>query len=233
MLLTIYIPTFQRPELADCLASILPQLTDGVRLIVSDNDPEQSARKYCQDARVLYSNNFQNVGADGNCLRSITSTLDDYLWVFGDDDIMLPNAIKTTLQMMNGQDRIIHIGERHGEVTAGFEGSTAEWMDALNDKSMIVASTLCSMNVWRRDKLNAFSGVRGLDSRNVMCWAGLDALTVTVANQPYVRVGRNHPYDFPYFTQSMNLYLAALRIHHGNKTPFTMSDANRWNYTNT
>ncbi|MFZ9885471.1 MAG: glycosyltransferase family 2 protein [Ilumatobacteraceae bacterium] len=232
MRLTIYIPTFQRGELVNCLESILPQLNDQARLIVSDNDPEQSARKYCQDARILYSHNFLNVGADGNCLRSLNFTNDDYLWVFGDDDIMLPGAIEATLNMMNGQDRIIHLGERHGEVTAGFNGTTADWMAALEDKSMVVASTLCSMNVWRREALDAANGIRGLDTRNVMCWAGLDAMTVTVADTPHVHVGRNHPYPFPDFIRSMDLYLVALRSRHGNKTPFTMRDANRWNYAN-
>lgn len=232
MKLTIYIPTYQRPELSACLESILPQLTPDCRLLVSDNDPEQSARPLCQDARILYSHNFLNVGADGNCLRSLNYTYDDYLWVFGDDDIMLPGAIKATLNMMNGQDRIIHVGERHGEVNFGFDGLIADWMDGLQDKSMVVASTLCTMNVWRTAILDAAKGVRGLDTRNVMCWAGIEAKNVTVANQPYVRVGREHPYPFPYFTRSMDEYIIAMRIRCGNKQPFTMRDANRWNYTN-
>jgi glycosyltransferase involved in cell wall biosynthesis len=232
MRLTIYIPTFQRLELAACLESILPQLTDDCRLIVSDNDPEQSARQYCQDARILYSHNYLNVGADGNCLRSLACTDDEYLWVFGDDDIMLPNAINATLAMMQGQDRIVHVGEQHGEVPFGFDGTTADWMDSVQDKSMVVASTLCSMNVWRTAILDAAQGIRGLDTRNVMCWAGINAHTTTVANQPYVRVGRGHPFPFPYFTRSMNMYLAALRLRVGNQIPFTMQDANNWNYTN-
>jgi hypothetical protein len=105
-------------------------------------------------------------------------------------------------------------------------------MDALKDKSMVVASTLCSMNVWRREALDAANGIRGLDTRNVMCWAGLDAMTVTVADTPYVNVGRNHPYPFPDFIRSMDLYLVAMRSRHRNKTLFTMRDANRWNYAN-
>ena len=232
MRLTIYIPTFQRGELVNCLESILPQLNDQARLIVSDNDPEQSARRYCQDARILYSHNFLNVGADGNCLRSLNFTNDDYLWVFGDDDIMLEGAIDETLKLMRGQDRIIHVGDRHGEVPFGFDGSTAEWVDGLADKSMVVASTLCSMNVWRTQALDAMQGIRGLDSRNVMCWAGVGAASVTVASRPLVRVGRSHPYPFPWFTRSMDHYLMALRVHHGCQSRFTMRETNHWNYTN-
>jgi len=232
MQLTIYIPTYQRPELSACLESVLPQLTDSCRLIVSDNDPECSARVLCQDARILYSYNHLNVGADGNCLRAITATSDDYVWVFGDDDIMLPGAVAATLGMLNGQDRIIHVGERHGEVPFGFNGTTREWVDGLVDKSMVIASTLCTMNVWRTKALDAMLGVKGLDTRNVLCWAGLHAATVTVATEPFVRVGREHAFPFPGFHRTMDNYLLGLRSYHGCGSRFTMRDANRWNYTN-
>lgn len=232
MRLTIYIPTYQRPELRACLDSILPQLTDDCKLLVSDNDPEASARPLCQDYRIVYSANHMNVGADANCLRGITTAASEYLWVFGDDDIMLPGAIKATLNMINGQDRIIHVGVRHGEIGFGFNGTTAEWIDSLQDKSMIVASTLCSMNVWRVDALNPYDGIRGLDTRNVMCWAGIKTATVTVANQPYVEVGRNHPFPFPEFHNSMERYLLGYRNTSGCTSKFTMREANNWNYTN-
>lgn len=232
MRLTVYIPTYRRPELRACLDSILPQLTDDVHLIVSDNDPEQSARPLCQDWRILYSYNHLNVGADANCLRGLTAAGTDYLWVFGDDDIMLPDAIQTTLGMMRGQDRIIHVGDSHGEVTFGFDGTTADWMDSLQDKSMVVASTLCSVNVWRVAALDPYDGIRGLDTRNVLGWAGMRTNTVTVANQPYVRVGRENPFPFPEFHNSMDRYLVGYRNHAGCRSRFTMRDANNWNYTN-
>jgi glycosyltransferase involved in cell wall biosynthesis len=231
MRLTIYIPTFQRPELRTCLDSILPQLTDDCRLIVSDNDPQQSARPLCQDHRILYIYNHLNVGADANCLRGITSASTEYVWVLGDDDIVLPGAIEATLDMLQGQDRIIHVGERHGEVTFGFDGTTAQWMDSLTDKSMIVASTLCSVNVWRVQALSLYDGIRGLDTRNVLCWAGMHTKTVRVANQPYVAVGCNHPFPFPEFGNSMDRYLLGYRNSAGTSSRFTMREANHWNYT--
>jgi glycosyltransferase involved in cell wall biosynthesis len=231
MRLTVYIPTYQRPEIQTCLDSILPQLTDDCRLIVSDNDPEQSARPHCQDARILYIYNYLNVGADANCLRGITAAATEYVWVFGDDDMMLPGAIRATLDMMRGQDRIIHVGEQHGEVTFGYDGTVADWMDALTDKSMIVASTLCSVNVWRVEALSAYDGIRGLDTRNVLCWAGLHTKTVTVANQPYVKVGKSNPYPFPGFIPSMDRYLIGYRNTSSCDSVFTMRDANHWNYT--
>lgn len=232
MRLTIYVPTFKRPELRACLDSILPQLNESCRLIVSDNDPEASARPMCQDHRILYSRNYLNVGADANCLRGITSCSTEYLWVFGDDDIMLPGAIDATLQLLNGQDRIIHVGDRHGEVTFGFNGTTAQWLDSLGDKSMVVASTLCTMNVWRLAALDPYDGIRGLDSRNVMCWAGMKTQTVTVLDKPYVTVGRSHPFPFPYFEKSMERYLLGYRMASSCESKFSITKANHWNYVN-
>lgn len=232
MRLTIYIPTYQRPELRACLDSILPQLTDDCKLLVSDNDPAQSARPLCQNHRILYFSNHLNVGADGNCLRSITVSNSDYLWVFGDDDIMLPGAIEATLNMLNGQDRIVHVGEQHGEVTFGFNGTTAEWMDSLRDKSMIVASTLCTMNVWRLAALDPYYGIMGLDTRNVMCWAGVKTATVSVASKPYIKVGKEHLFPFDGFAKTMDRYLIAYRAAANHEPRFTLQDANNWNYVN-
>jgi len=232
MRLTVYVPTFQRPELRACLDSILPQLTADCNLVVSDNDPDKSARPLCQDHRIVYSSNHINVGADGNCLRGITAAAGEYLWVFGDDDIMLPGAVEATLTMLRGQDRIVHVGDRHGETSFGFDGTTADWIDGLGDKSMVVASTLCSMNVWRVAALSAHDGIRGLDTRNVLCWAGLGTATVTVADRPFVQVGRSHPFPFPEFGVSMDRYLLAYRNRCGCRSRFTMRDANNWNYTN-
>ena len=232
MRLTIYIPTFQRPELRTCLDSILPQLNESCRLIVSDNDPDGSARPLCQDHRIVYSRNWLNVGADGNCLRGITCCSTEYLWVFGDDDVMLPGAVEATLKLLRGQDRIIHVGDRHGEVNFGFDGTTAQWMDSLADKSMVVASTLCTMNVWRVAALDPYDGIRGLDSRNVVCWAGMKTKTVTVVDRPYVTVGRGHPFPFPNFHKSMEQYLLGYRSASGCESRFSIAEANHWNYVN-
>ncbi len=46
MKLTIAVPTFRRPGmLAECIDSLVPQLQDGVEILVIDNDPAASARQ--------------------------------------------------------------------------------------------------------------------------------------------------------------------------------------------
>jgi glycosyltransferase involved in cell wall biosynthesis len=233
MKLTIYIPTYRRHELAACLESIIPQLTADVELYVSDNDPEQSGYAICQEyPQVQYLWNYLNVGADANCLLGVLHGNADYVWVFGDDDIMLPGAVEATLDAINGQDRIIHVGERHGEAPFGFDGDIAVLLDKLDDKSFVVASTLCTMNVWRRDIMDLHAGVRSLDTRNVLAWAGLGAQSVTVMSQSYIRVGRENQTFFPHFEKSMYEYLSSLFYLARPEQEFALTSALHWNYNN-
>ena len=94
MLLTIYIPTFKRLDIGPCLESIVPQIVDGVELIVSDNDPdgfaEPFARKFPQ---VQYSKRLKNIDGDPNVFRGVTQGTGKYVWVFGDDDTMFPGTV--------------------------------------------------------------------------------------------------------------------------------------------
>ncbi len=233
MNLTIYIPTYRRHELTACLDSIIPQLNSRCELYVSDNDPEQSAYSVCQEyPHVNYMWNYLNIGADGNCLRGLVTGQGEYVWVFGDDDIMLPGAIEATFEMMDGCDRIIHVGDRHGEIPFGFSGHMSDLLDKLDDKSFIVASTLCSMNVWKRAIMDPSLGITALDTRNVLCWAGLEAANINVANKPYLQVGRDNQTFFPHFMQSINEYLINLNMEVQPEEGFTMTAANHWNYNN-
>lgn len=90
MLLTIYIPTYKRDSLDDCLNSIIYQSNSDIEIIVSDNDQDGYAKdiaykykNYVSD----YSIRKQNIGCDGNCLHGITAGSGDYVWVIGDDDV--------------------------------------------------------------------------------------------------------------------------------------------------
>lgn len=234
MMLTIYIPTYKRHELRACLESITPQLNYDVEVWVSDNDPERSAQVVCDDfPQVKYRSNHLNIGADGNCLRGMVTGRGDYVWVVGDDDLLLPGAVEATLGMCDGViDRIIHVGDKHGEAPFGFEGTMAQMMDRINDKSFIVASTLCTMNVWRRSVLDPYLGLTGLDTRNVLCWAGMYATNIVVPYKPFVQVGRDNLTFFPHFGKTMEKYLDVLQTYDLPEQAFGMAAANHWNYNN-
>ena len=232
MPLTIYIPTYKRESVVQCVESIVNQFTNDIELIISDNDQDASAgdllypyKEYITE----YSVRKQNIGCDGNCLHGLTSGTGEYVWVLGDDDIILPGAIDTILSMLDGTDRIMQFAPYSGEVTPGFSGTMSELITTLNDKSFLIAATLASMNVWRRDAMDFRTGVKHLDSRNVLAWAGLNCKTVSIPNSPTVLVNDTNLFEFKDFEQVMSEYSDALADANSVER-FNFYNANKWTF---
>jgi len=234
MKLTIYIPTYKRESLDACLNSIASQYSDNIEIIVSDNDQDGFARNIVDKYKNYineYSIKKQNIGCDGNCLYGITAGSGEYVWVVGDDDIILPGAVDTILLMLDGTDRIMQFAPYSGEVIPGFHGTMNGLITALNDKSYLIAATLVSVNVWKRDVMNFKTGVMHLDSRNVLAWAGIDCKTVSIPNVPTVLVNDTNFFQFKDFDNVMFEYFDALSDANSVKG-FTFYNANRWNFVN-
>jgi len=232
MKLTIYIPTYKRDSLDACLGSIVSQYNENLEIIVSDNDQDGYANniaiKY-RDYIAEYSVRKQNIGCDGNCLYGIVSGSAEYVWVIGDDDVLLPGAIDTIIPMLNGVDRVMQFAPYSGEVIPGFSGTIAELINRLNDKSFLIAATLASMNVWRRDVMDYRLGIKNLDSRNVLGWSGLNCKTVSIPTAPTVLVNDTNLFEFKDFDTVMFEYSDALASANGVER-FTFYNANRWNF---
>ncbi|MDB5002306.1 MAG: hypothetical protein JWQ34_531 [Mucilaginibacter sp.] len=103
--LTIAIPTYNRKEpLINTLNKLLPQLNDNCFLLIIDNHSDVFVSDYAIDliekhAQVNYEliRNRVNVGGNCNILRCFEYCKTDWLWVLGDDDELLPNAVETIL----------------------------------------------------------------------------------------------------------------------------------------
>lgn len=231
MMLTIYIPTYQRPDSLNQLLSVVaPQITDGVEIIVSDNDGD-AAPIVARYSHVQYIKRWQNIGCDGNCLAGLSEGSGEYVWVLGDDDLPSGDAVEYILGELGIVDRLILTAERSGEYPAGFLGTMTDLYHQLTDKSFLVASTLCSMNVWRYGAMDAVLGLRHLDSRNVLAWAGLNCNTVKVADRPTMTVNRTNLTSFNGWASTMNQYVLSLCSAIGVQ-PASLRAFNKWNYTN-
>jgi hypothetical protein len=73
------------------------------------------------------------------------------------------------------------------------------------------------------------TGVRHLDSRNVLAWAGLNCKTVSIPSVPTVLVNDTNLFDFKDFDTVMFEYSDALADANGVDR-FTFYNANRWNF---
>jgi abequosyltransferase len=124
-LLTIAIPTYNRREYLTQLLTILaPQLADEsrVELIVSDNASADDTTAVVASFRegglaLTYSRNDTNVGPDANFIRCYEMARGEYVWIFGDDDIIVPGGLREVLSRLETRKfDILHIQAR------GFRG---------------------------------------------------------------------------------------------------------------
>lgn len=110
--LTIAVPTYNRSSnLALLLGVLAHELVSepSVELIISDNcspdDTPNVVEQFIQAGlRCRYIRNAHNIGPDLNFLQCFNSATGDFVWIFGDDDILLPGSIATILGLIDGQD---------------------------------------------------------------------------------------------------------------------------------
>jgi len=102
-LLTIAIPTYNRAPLLDlCLGRIVDQARESheeIEVLVSNNASTDNTRdiitRYLKIyPNLRYSENFKNCGPDFNIAKCFSLARADYVWIFSDDDLLLPRAIE-------------------------------------------------------------------------------------------------------------------------------------------
>lgn len=100
-LLTICIPTYNRAaHLANCLNSIILcnlQSDFKFQVCVSDNNSNDETENVIRHAQsiidIKYHRNACNLGVARNFLNVVSMADGDFVWLIGDDDLLMPNAI--------------------------------------------------------------------------------------------------------------------------------------------
>jgi glycosyltransferase involved in cell wall biosynthesis len=105
-LLSICVPTYNRAErLRVMLQALLPQVAeqpDKIEVWISDNASNDKTVQIVEEARTLaplyYSRNESNLGVIKNIIK-LTNQLaqGEYVWLLGDDDLLLPGALARVL----------------------------------------------------------------------------------------------------------------------------------------
>jgi abequosyltransferase len=111
-LLTIAVPSYNR---AGCLKELLRVLSDQVKneprveLLISDNASPDETPSVVRDfvARglpVRYMRNTVNIGPDANFLQCFEQARGKYVWLFSDDDLIVPGGIAKILAYCEAAD---------------------------------------------------------------------------------------------------------------------------------
>ena len=124
-LLTIAIPTYNRSRyLRRLLDSLRPQLEEEenrkfcIELLISDNaSPDGTPallEGYRHSGLVFRSlRNASNIGADGNFVQCFTEASGRYVWIVGDDDIILAGGLAVVLGLLvQDEYDILHLNAR-------------------------------------------------------------------------------------------------------------------------
>ena len=107
--LSVCISTYNRADwLSASLrnwASMYPQPLEGVELLVCDNTstdhtPDVVA-PYLLRRDFAYHRNLQNVGMLGNLRETAHHATGEYVWILGDDDLLLPGAVERLLMALH------------------------------------------------------------------------------------------------------------------------------------
>jgi glycosyltransferase involved in cell wall biosynthesis len=117
MILTIAIPTFSRNQILRAnLARLLPQITPECRLLILDNhSPEPVADTLADllaefpDVSAQVMRHRINIGGGGNIMRCFELCETPWLWVLGDDDEPMPDAVQTVLRTIRQHPQALYI----------------------------------------------------------------------------------------------------------------------------
>lgn len=126
--LDIMMPFYGRVDhFQAAVRSVLAQVDPDWRLVViDDHDPDETAGQWLvglADPRIVYRRNPVNLGINANFQASIDLAENEWLTIFGCDDVMLPGYVGRIRQLIREHPAVsfIHPGTRvideHGQIT--------------------------------------------------------------------------------------------------------------------
>lgn len=113
--LTIAIPTYNgASNICETLDSILIQMQTGVDIIISDNASTENTSEIIKEYQlkypcIKYYCNEENLGMDSNFDLAVRRSEGEFVWLFSDDDIMMPGAIKKVMSILNEYQNLVAI----------------------------------------------------------------------------------------------------------------------------
>ncbi len=102
---SVCIPTYNRASLLrETIQSVLSQTFEEFELIVSDNasnDSTEDVVNSFKDNRIQYIKNERNIGLVGNFNQCLALAKGEYVTVFHDDDLMLPDNLVVKVRALD------------------------------------------------------------------------------------------------------------------------------------
>ncbi len=150
--------TYKRPGLLKTqLSSILQQTFSNFEVVISDNDPDCSAKETVsgfQDKRLQYFSNVENLGMIKSFNKSIERSRGRYVVMITDDDPVLPEMLEKFYKIINENPGFgIYCGCERGGIESGkidkFDGHdfVFQLLHPLHTKNLLWSSCLLDAQV--------------------------------------------------------------------------------------
>lgn len=118
ILLSICMATFRRGDfIGETLASIVPQLTDAMELVVVDGaspdaTPEVVSQWQLREPRLVYHREPVNEGFDRDYDKAVGYARGKYCWLMTDDDLLVPGTLAAVMERLQGEPDVVVVNAR-------------------------------------------------------------------------------------------------------------------------
>jgi abequosyltransferase len=183
MKLSIAIPTYNGAKyIREALESIVSQLDDiheEIEIVVSDNastdrTPEIIGEYQNEYSFIRYFRNDANFGADKNFDLAVRHSIGKYVWLFSDDDKMLPGAIKKVLDVIKNHSGLAaifvnwsnystdlkrcNIGRTINIQKDIFFKTADDFLSVVKLNAIFVSSNIVCRSLWKQTNLESYIG---------------------------------------------------------------------------
>ena len=112
--ISICIPTYNRAEcLVNCLNSIKlnsSKFNNEVEVCISDNCSTDQTEEVVRNAQehlcIKYHKNSKNLGIPFNFLNVVDMAGGEFVWLLGDDDLLIPSAFAQIINLIDSYKRV-------------------------------------------------------------------------------------------------------------------------------
>lgn len=166
-MLTVYIPTRNRPEFCNrLLGSLAPQMS-GIEVILSSNG-SLDGYEIPDGVRVIQQRT--NTGGRVQWMLGPLVASREYCWMIGDDDVVLPGAVATILADLSDKPALLVNHDGQYDLGVGMGDAFDTYRDMViaqveaGRSAAVTSLTLASSLVFRRDAFDLSLAVRKCDT---------------------------------------------------------------------
>ena len=184
MRLVFAIPTWNRADkLFECVTSIAEQKPDAI--YISDNFSDDQTPEICDILKTKYP--FitcmrlpEHVFAEENFKQVVNLAEGDYIWTFGDDDILLPGALDFARTLLSHGYDFYHVAEQQRSSTHSAKKDTL--INLCCTYGFLEMTGFMTGNIVRGDKLKAACATRNWEVYTRSAFSHSLALLEVLAN---------------------------------------------------